>query len=292
MKNTIMTIDIDNKHQLKSLARITNIQKRIEDNKRNPLNPYLEKGNIVLCDFTGLGKELDLPHYAIVWESIESNENINIIPLTSKIKNESKSVFGIGKIKNFMSKQGNEFINKNSYVYLNKLMEVSRSRVKIIFEENIHGTKIRNKLGKLIPLKLDTNTIKTISNSIKLLYASEGVCLVDLLATSYALDEFVSLDSLSNKKILDIGFKLIDHYRKYEFDDEKFLIFYVNEERYSLTIKKINFDEFKCSEKYFCEIPFRKNFKQRKLSILNALFSKNTKRVKEAEKIVEKFYSI
>lgn len=293
MKNSLISIDISKKRDLEALVRTTKLQKKsvTYDKTKNSFTPYLEKGNIVLCDFVGFGKELDLPHYAIVWKSNGWSENINIIPLTSKFKPESKSVFWLGKINNFMSIDDGKFINKDSYIYLNRLMEVSRLRVKLIYQEDIEGNKLTDSRGRYIPVKIDDTMINTISKSIKLNYSDDGICLVDLLL-KYKPDNFIDLDSLSDKNILNIGYRLIDKYKEYLFDGESILIFFVDEVRYSLKIKKINWTRFNSVEHstLYSAINYHRNFGNRKKYIMEALFSRDKVKVIEAESLIKDLY--
>ncbi|MDK0637173.1 type II toxin-antitoxin system PemK/MazF family toxin [Clostridium perfringens] len=293
MKNSLISIDIEKKQHLEALVRTTELQKKIVpyNSKIKSFTPYLEKGNIVLCDFIGFGKELDLPHYAVVWNSNGWNENINIIPLTSKFKPESKSTFWLGKIKNFMSKDEGIFINKDSYIYLNRLMEVSRLRVRLIYQEDTKGNKILDYKNRFIPVSLDEATMNTISNSIKLTYAGEGTCLVDLLL-KYKPDTFIDLETLSDKNIFNIGYRLIDSYTQYSFGEENILIFFVDGIRYSLKIKNINWKRFNSEEhsKLYSTIKYHKNFGNRKRYITEALFSRDKLKVKEAKQLIKDLY--
>lgn len=293
MKNSLISIDISKKQHLEALVRTTELQKKVVpyDKRSSSFAPYLEKGNIVLCDFIGFGKELDLPHYAVVWNSNGWNENINIIPLTSKFKPESKSIFWLGKIKNFMSKDGSRFVNKDSYIYLNRLMEVSRLRVKLIYQEDTKGNKLTDYKGKFIPVQLDDSTINTISKSIKLTYSGEGVCLVDLLL-KYKADNFIDLESLSDQNILNIGYRSIDDYKEYLFGEEIILIFFIDEVRYSLKIKRINWTRYISEEhsKLYSNIKYHKNFGNRKKHITEALFSRDKMKVIEATSLIRDLY--
>ena len=190
-----------------------------------------------------------------------------------------------------MSKDDGKFINKDSYIYLNRLMEVSRLRVKLIYQEDTKGNKLTDSRGRYIPIKLDDAIINTISKSIKLNYSDDGICLVDLLL-KYKPDNFIVLDSLSDKNILNIGYRLIDKYKEYLFDGEIILIFFVDELRYSLRIKRINWTRFKSVEhsKLYSAINYHKNFGNRKRHITEALFSRDEEKVIEAENLIKDLY--
>lgn len=289
MDKGLISIDITNKQKLEALARTTELQnKKITyDKKNNSFRPYLERGNIVLCDFVGFGKELDMAHYAVVWISHGWNENINIIPLTSKFKVESKGTFCLGKIKNFMSKDGQTFCNKESYIYLNRLMEVSRLRVRLIYQEDIKGNKITDINGNPIPVKVDDNMIDTISKSIMLNYSNQGICLVDLLLKSKP-DNFLDLNSLSDQMILDVGYRMIDSYKEYLFPNDCILVFFINGKKYSIKRKKIRWERYLSEEhkNLYSEIRYHKNFGSRKRYIMEALFSRDITKVNEAKNII------
>lgn len=286
MSNSTISIDINNPSQLNALARITTLQTKQASNQ----HLALQKGNIVLCDFIGFGEELDFPHFAIVWKSEQWSNNINIIPMTSKFKNESKFIFNIGKIPNFITKCDTGFIHKDSFVYINKMTEVSKSRVRVIYQQDISGNKLLDSKGRPIPIKLPDDDMHLVSQYIKLYYAEEGTCIVDLILKSTP-DNFVDLNNI-DENIFNIGYRLVESYTENLLDNGKVFNLSINNSNYSVPLIKINWSRFNSTEhrQLYSNIKYHKNFGSRKQNIINGLFSKDPLKVNEAKKIINDLY--
>lgn len=260
--------------------------------------PIYSKGDIVYCEFVGIGRELDSGHYAIVWSAKSNSENINVIPLTSKLKDESKGEFNLGKIDGFYTKDegSNNLVNKDSFVYLDKLMEVSRKRVRPVNKQNNKGTYIKDTNGNKIKVAIDKEHTNRIIEGFKLFYLDEGTCLFDLISKKIDIKYQYTLRSI-NDDLLKIGYRLVESYAIYDINSSKVLIFHVNKKRYSITFNeilqpqkdrhssKVDFNLYSSDK-----IRWNKNILSIRNEISKALFSGNNEKINSAKNILTNFW--
>ncbi len=285
---------------LDKIIRTTNISNtkiKFNNNGSNvTYKPILERGNIVECEFVGIGSELDDTHYAIVWSAPSDNENLNVIPLTSKPKDESNCIFGIGKIPNFitLSPEG-EYVNKDSYVYLNKMMEVSRKRIKLFFQKDINGNMVQEcKKGNTInlPIIIHKDQLNRIKEGIRLFYLNDGECLVNLICSQH-----VSFFCETNYdvEIYKSGHRLLEKHSVNHNEDFVDIEFGIYGKLYSIKMRKMseeNWKVFKSEEhlKLYDKVKKGSNFIDRRKNIIHSLFSCNEEKVKEAQNIIQDIF--
>lgn len=140
--------------------------------------PVLKRGNIVRCEFIGIGTEIDETHFAIVWNAPESSESVTVIPTTSQPIEEGISKFCIGKVNGLIT-GGSSQQNKETYVYLNKIKEVSRRRLK---PWNYTGSN-----GQTLIVTLDQPQINRVKEAIRVSFLDENYLLKELLTSGMQL---------------------------------------------------------------------------------------------------------
>lgn len=99
------------------------------------LEPYFNKLDVVYCDFGGVGKELDAPHFAIVWEDTHDNEEITVIPTTSQFSKETETLFSVGRISGLPG--------KDTIALVHKMTRISRKRVLMRNGGYLQGTLMK-----------------------------------------------------------------------------------------------------------------------------------------------------
>lgn len=163
--------------------------------------PSFKKYDIVHCHFTGVGFEWDLPHYAVVWNVDTIMDAIEVIPLTSAVRDEHSNVFCVNSITGLGKKQ--------STLLLSDKTRVSRKRLsKVEFKHPKHGVK-----KVTLPKSWGSRIIDGIM-------ASDTDCKTfeDVISNECGL---AMVDSLSTYK--ELRYKAIKEYR---FDSETGELFY------------------------------------------------------------------
>ncbi|MCP3776329.1 type II toxin-antitoxin system PemK/MazF family toxin [Paenibacillus sp. MZ04-78.2] len=94
--------------------------------------PYFQKLDVIYCDFGGVGKELDAPHFAIVWEDTHDNEEITVIPTTSQFAKESETLFSLGWIRGLPA--------TDTIALVHKIGRISRKRAMLRNGRYLQGT--------------------------------------------------------------------------------------------------------------------------------------------------------
>ncbi|HAT4256585.1 TPA: hypothetical protein I9065_003008 [Clostridium perfringens] len=291
LENQLSDLDKKNLRLLNSLIKTTNLSGKTNFKKDGVYTPILKRGHVIQCEFTGIGEELDFLHFAIVWNAKKNEETINVIPLTSKFKEESVASFYLGQIENFITKENNSFVNKESYIYVNKLMEVSRKRIRPVFKQNINGEMITESNGAKILVEISEEQKQRIKESIELFYLDSSEFLLEKLQ-SYSNNYFIDLESCSEEIFSCYGYRKISDLKIEEIDENNNrLSFLVNKNRQSLILKKLsesNWQKFKSDEHkdLYENIKYEKNLIVRRNNILEALFSRNELKVIEAKVII------
>lgn len=275
---------------------INNISKSIEISKRSLkqdsnkcYTPMLKQGDIILCDFTGLSTEFDEPHFAIVWAAKPKDENITVIPMTSKAKQESINTFTIGKIQNFITCNISSTV-KESFVYIDKICNVSRKRIRPWLQKDpTTGNVITDLSGKTFITSLNSSQKSRIKESIRLFYLQEGEYLYNYLTYSLNYSWIVDIDTCSKDCLLH-GYRLITNVQLSQLSSTQAALNYeVDGVQYSLPLIHIN-DSIFCSttlRSSFSKIKYKPNKYNRRNSLLYALLSNKTDYVDEAKAILQ-----
>lgn len=275
---------------------INNISKSIEISRRSLsqdsnkcYTPILKQGNIILCDFTGLSTEFDEPHFAIVWAANPNDENITIIPMTSKAKPESINTFTIGKVQNFITCNTSLTV-KESFVYIDKICNVSRKRIRPWLQKDpTTGNVITDSSGKHFITSLDSSQKSRIKEAIRLFYLQEGDYLYNYLIKSLNYCWIVDVDTCSKDYLLH-GYRLITNVQLSQVSSTQAVLNYkVDGIQYSLPLIHID-DSIFCSttlQSSFYNIKYIANKYKRRKSLLFALLSNKKDYVKEAELILK-----
>lgn len=104
------------------------------DNLTSPtfFTPPLEKGQMVLVNFSGIGGELNRVHYGIVWNVAAEMDCIQILPVKSdKIHyKEFEHAFSIGKVGH---------LSKETWIDVREIMTISRKRINTNLLESSPG---------------------------------------------------------------------------------------------------------------------------------------------------------
>ncbi|KYH32230.1 PemK-like protein [Clostridium tepidiprofundi DSM 19306] len=236
--------------------------------------PLLNRGNIVRCEFIGIGSEIDDTHYAIVWDCPLSSESITVIPITSKFVEESKRTFCLGTINNFFTDKNNTVI-KPSYVYLNKIKEVSRKRLTPWVIPNSNPTQL---------VTLSNTQIDRIKDAIAITYLDEEYIVGKLCSTGLQLPIAYDNDLLTSgyRRLLSISIDKSDN------KQHKIKIDSTN----SVFNLKCFYPQYDNSVKPLCNlIKYHKNHFTFRENILKSLFSNNPNKVNEAKQIIMHFYN-
>ncbi|RAS87267.1 type II toxin-antitoxin system PemK/MazF family toxin [Priestia endophytica] len=127
---------------LKRIERFTESAKtehRFHHKNKGQYLPTLGSGELIEIRFSGLGSEIDEPHFAIVWKEHRKKDPIVAIPTTSfkpEFTLESPSTFNIGKI---------GFMGKETVVLLEQITTISRKRIDM---DSIKKTRRFDKVKK------------------------------------------------------------------------------------------------------------------------------------------------
>lgn len=276
-----------NKMILDNVIRITQLSSvKVERGTNNAYLPQLERGNIVSCEFTGLGTEYNDTHFAIVWSAPPNDESIIVIPMTSQPKLESTKLFTIGKINNFVTSKDCLDI-KESWVHLGKMREVSRKRISPWFQiDTLSGNNIVDSRGNNLKVKLSEFQIIRIKESIKLFLLYEGKCLCD-----YIQDLNAKWISDYNTVELLHGYRFTYDYLFTTIDENNAIIEYsCNNIKYTINLKKIDKDRLNSDSHkllYTEQINYKDNFYNRRKEIIKALFSNNLNKISKAKELID-----
>lgn len=258
-----------------NLNHLTLQQSNFEYSKDNKIYyPILKRGNIVRCEFIGIGSEIDDTHFAIVWDCPINSESVTVIPITSKFVDESKRTFCLGKISGFITNKHSPSI-KLSYVYLNKIKEVSRKRLTPWVVPNSNPTTF---------VTLNDKQINRIKEAISIVYLDEDYVVKKLCATG------LQLPISYNEELLKCGYRKLISMDVDKSNNKKHKIkIELSDCKYSL---KCFYPYYNNSVKPLCKkIEYHKNYFTFRKNIIKALFSNNKNKVREAKQIINFFYN-
>lgn len=235
--------------------------------------PILKRGNIVRCEFIGIGSEIDDTHYAIVWDCPLNSESITVIPITSKFVEESKRTFLLGIINDFITDKKNTII-KPSYVYLNKIKEVSRKRITPWIIPNSNPTKL---------VTLSNEQINRIKEAISITYLDED-CIVGKLCSTG-----LQLPIVYDDKFLTYGYRILTSISIDKSDNKKHKIELTSNNTKFLL--ECFYPKFDISVKHLCNlIEYHENPFTFRENILKSLLSNNPSKVNEAKQVIQFLY--
>jgi len=279
-----------NQSTLNKIVKLTvfdNLKAEYDNNNRTYL-PDLKMGDIVQCEFIGIGTEYNGKHFAVVWSAPADSETIVVLPLTSQKIKEEIGRFHIGKIPNFITSikpdpaTGN-YVVKDSYIYINKISEVSRTRVGLWYQRDNSGNLITDTSGHAVPVRLTDDQIERIKEGIHLLFIG-GDCLLDILKKVHIM--WIPMVPV-NKTVLDHGYRRIISYSINTITDDDLEITYtISDGTYSMCFRKFDWNKFD-NQKNYNRIRFRNNKIERRNELLRSLFSKSPDLIKEAEQIIK-----
>lgn len=103
-------------------------------NESGKYEPVLKRFEVVHVNFTGIGFEWDLPHYAMVWDVHPVHDTIEVIPMTSSIREEFADVFSVGIVSGLPRRESTLLVSDRT--------RVSRKRIKqVTFTHPKHGER-------------------------------------------------------------------------------------------------------------------------------------------------------
>ena len=208
---SISDFDIRNLDTLNKVIKTVNLNSKSAPPKdwTGAYTPMVERGEIVLCDFVGIGTEINQPHFAIVLHAPKANEAITVIPLTSTDIDEDEYQFGIGKIPGFIT-QGGSTMTKDTYVYLNKVKEVSRKRIEAWYKRDSRGNLIKDVSNKKIRVSITADQMARVEEAISITYLNSPSLLHILIEKINRGVQFPI--NYGNEDILKYGFRVVETY--------------------------------------------------------------------------------
>jgi len=282
--------DSANLNILDNVIRVTQLSSiKVEKGTNNSFLPSLERGNIVSCEYTGIGAEYNDTHYAIVWSAPPINENVVLIPMTSQPKYESIGTFTIGLIPNFITVKGSLTV-KESWVHLTKMSEVSRKRIKPWFQiDTTSGQNITDTSGNNLKVRLKTDQVDRIKEGIKLFYLDEGTCLVKYLQNTINAKWICDVSSI-NAQILLHGYRDTNNLAFSQINDNTAQVTYnLSGTSFTIPLKKIILTKFESTQHknlYNNQVTYNTNKYNRRKQLIWALFSNDNALVNDSKRLI------
>ena len=199
-------------------------------------------GDIVRYNFFALdnaSEETYLLDYAIVLDVDDENDNIKILPFTSRYNKDSIESFCIGFIPGFVETKNEGYVNNKQYVHFNKVLEVNKNELHQVHHQDIYGHILRDNLGKAVKVKLVEEQLDRVMNRYKIYEEGEEKNIINLLIKSHA--SFKLHDDRNNiEELREVCNKEMEKYREYNFNDKKIVVFFVEGKRYSVHMSPTN----------------------------------------------------
>jgi uncharacterized protein YifN (PemK superfamily) len=275
--------DLDTLHKVLRTANL-NMNNSCYHDRTGVYYPILERGHIVRCEFVGIGSEIDDTHYAIVWEAQKSREAITVIPITSAPKDEDVSEFYLGKIDGFITSQIDLTV-KDTYVYLSKIKEVSRKRIKEWAKRDVsNGNIIRDSKGNAIIAQINNNQKRRIQDAIKIAYLDAEYLVRILLNYKKSL----LLPVANYDSLLLYGYRCTKTHMFTEIDATYYKLQYEmdDESTGSIDFYAVKYDS---SVQALCnKIEYHNNKITFRENLIKALFSNNQDKIVEAKAIISR----
>jgi uncharacterized protein YifN (PemK superfamily) len=282
--------DATNINILDNVIRVTQLSSvKVERGTNNSFLPSLERGNIVSCEYTGIGREYNDTHFAIVWSAPPTDENVVVIPMTSQPKLEDKKTFEIGGIPNFITVKGSLSI-KPSWVHLTKMSEVSRKRINPWFQiDTSTGRTITDTNGNNLKVKLTIDQLDRIKEGIKLFYLDEGTCLINYLQRTLNANWICDVSTISTQILLH-GYRDTNDFTFNQTDNTTAQIAYnLGATSYTISLRKIDWTKFTSTQHeilYNNKIRYKRNRYDRRENLIWALFSNNSDLVNDSKRLI------
>lgn len=124
---------------------------------------------VVQYNFLGIEGELYSLDHAIVLSS--DNNSLKLLPFTNDFKPESDTTICLGKISNFLNVDNDTFVESNCSVLLDKIIEVPKNKVRLIYKQDLDGSIIKDKNGDLVPVEINCEQYEYLSAKSNLFYA-------------------------------------------------------------------------------------------------------------------------
>ena len=195
------------------------------------------KGNIIQYNFLRMeDKDFYAFDYSIVLE--DKGDMLTILPFNNKFAKDSISTFCLGKIDGFLEIRNEGFIeNAGQYVHFEKMMDVPKADVHMVYKQDINGGLLKDENGEFIPITLSDEQNEMIAEKHELYEEGEAITPLSVI---FKADKSFKLDynSISSKELLELGNTKFDRYREFNFGDEKVLLFFIDEKRYSIIMRK------------------------------------------------------
>lgn len=268
--------DLNTLHKILKTANLNNLTLKQcgVEYRDNVYYPILNRGNIVRCEFVGIGAEIDDTHWAIVWDAPLGSETITVLPITSKFHEESQRTFTIGKITDFYTDKNDSSI-KESYVYLSKIKEVSRKRITPWIVQNSNPSRF---------VMISEEQIQRIKDAIMVTYMDADY-LVDILCKKE-----LQLPLQYDDKVLSMGYRHIYSYEIDKSDKKRHIINFRLSNGDSYTLKMF-YPHYNDTVKPLCQmVNYSDNIYTFHENIVKALFSNKTEKIEEAKRIINKLY--
>lgn len=248
--------------------------------------PVLEVGNIVQCQFIGIGSEFNDLHFGIVWSVSKAKETFLIVPLTSKSIERTKSQFSIGKIPNFITSTTDTSV-KESFVYVNKITEVSRKKVKLWFQKDSNGKTLKDSKNKHnLPVKISLSQVDRIKEGVELELLHKNNYLYEIIK---CIDKDYLPTSSIDEDILKMGYRKIDYHSSIFMVSSIVIKFFIKGQEHEILFKKFEEAVFNDNNNYSNEtVRYHNSMISRRNEILKALFSEDEVIVSRAKVFLPK----
>lgn len=246
--------------------------------------PIVNRGDIVFCDFIGIGTEIDEPHYAIVWEAPKNKEAITVIPVTSAVIQEDKSQFCIGQVEGFITQAGMT-VPRDTYVYLNKIKEVSRKRFEVWYKRDSQGNIIWQNNHK-VHVSISSAQIERIQDAIRVSYL-DCPTLLDLLIDKINRGMQFPVN-YGSEKILQYGYRAVADYNIDTSIEGNYKLKFAMYDGTSGTIE-LKSQRINPSIQSLCNndlVKYDKNVLNFRKNVIKGLFSNNVAKVNCAKSII------
>ncbi|MEG0250039.1 MAG: hypothetical protein RR561_02570 [Peptostreptococcus sp.] len=199
-------------------------------------------GDIVRYNFFALddaSEETYLLDYAIVLDGDDENDNIKILPFTSRYNKDSIESFCIGCIPGFVEVKNEGYVNNRQYVHFNKVLEVDKAELYPVHHQDVYGRVLRNNVGNPMNVALAEEQLDRIMDKYGIYEEGEEKNLINLLKKSHATFTLNS-DQNNIEELREVCGKEMEKYREYNFNDKKIVVFFVDGERYSVVMRDTN----------------------------------------------------
>lgn len=208
-----------------------------------------------------------------------NKETLQIVPLTSKAIERDRGQFSIGKVTNFITSRDNQV--KESFVYVNKITEVTRRKIKLWFQKDSTGKPVKNSSNKNVAVKVDDVQMNRIREGVELVLLHKENYLLNIIKGVHV--SYLPVKS-TNDDIFKLGYRLVPKDSKIVSNDEILINCSVGGKEVEIRFKKFDRTTFDDRSNFSDEtIKYHKNHIERRNEILKGLFSQNLSMVNKAK---------